>query len=334
MQSPFGRRALIARPLMVLGLIVVTALSGCTLFKKKNPSLAFQERPVELLYSTGARNLDRRQWKDAITYFHEVERQHPYSEWARRSMLMTAYAHYEMNDYPSAIADANQFIVLYPGNTATPYAFYLRAQCYFEQIVDVGRDQAATGQAQAALSEIIRRYPRSPYALDAKLKLDMVRDQLAGKEMTIGRFYMENADPIAASGRFQTVIDRYQTTTHAPEALYRLVAVDLTMGLLDDAKRNAAVLGFNYPGSYWYSQAYDLMTSKGLRPSLTPGVTSLPHIPFTKRPPSPDIAPPPLEELAEQDKAGPQAPATPVSAKTKSAPKPKPRGLVHGVLGL
>jgi outer membrane protein assembly factor BamD len=317
---------------VVLGLVAVTALSGCTLFKKKSPTVAFQERPVELLYSVGARNLDRRQWKDAITYFHEVQRQHPYSEWARRSMLMTAYAHYEMNDYPSAIADANQFIVLYPGNTATPYAFYLRAQCYFEQIVDVGRDQAATGQAQAALSEILKRYPNSPYALDAKLKLDMVRDQLAGKEMTIGRFYMQNADPIAAGMRFQTVVDRYQTTTHTPEALYRLVAVDLTMGLLDDAKRNAAILGFNYPGSYWYGQAYELMTSKGMRPSTAPGVQSLPRLPFTKKPPSPDIAPPPLEELAEQDKAGPQAPAALPTDKPK--PKPKPRGLIHGVLGL
>ncbi len=326
MQLRIGRPALIA-----FSLVAIMLATGCTLFKKKNPTVAFQERPVELLYSTGARNLDRRQWRDAITYFHEVQRQHPYSEWARRSMLMTAYAHYEMNDYAAAIADANQFIVLYPGNVATPYAFYLRAQCYFEQIVDVGRDQAATGQAQAALSEILRRYPKSPYALDARLKLDMVRDQLAGKEMTIGRFYQQNADPIAAAGRFQTVIDRYQTTTHTAEALYRLVVADLTMGLLDDAKRNAAVLGFNYPGSYWYSQTYELMTSKGMRPSTAPGVTSLPRLPFTKRPISPDIAPPPLEELAEQDAAGPQAPA---ALPTKAPPKPKPRGFIHGVLGL
>jgi len=323
------------RPALVaISLVAVALTSGCALFKKKNPTVAFQERPVELLYSTGAKNLDRRQWKDAITYFHEVQRQHPYSEWARRSMLMTAYAHYEMNDYPAAIADANQFIVLYPGNTATPYAFYLRAQCYFEQIVDVGRDQAATGQAQAALSEIIRRYPKSPYALDAKLKLDMVRDQLAGKEMTIGRFYMENADPIAASMRFQTVVDRYQTTTHTAEALYRLVAVDLTMGLLEDAKRNAAVLGFNYPGSYWYSQAYDLMTSKGMRPSTAPGIQSLPRLPFTKRPVSPDIAPPPLEELAAQDKAGPETPAALAAVTAKPKPKPRPHDFIHGVLGL
>jgi outer membrane protein assembly factor BamD len=341
--SKTGRRAVIA-----LILIAAVAASGCSLFKKKAPTVAFQERPVELLYSVGAHNLDQHQWKEAINYFHEVERQHPYSEWARRSMLMTAYAHYEMNDYASAIQDANQFIALYPGNTATPYAFYIRAVCYFEQIVDVGRDQSATGQAQIALNEILRRYPQSPYALDAKLKYELTRDQLAGKEMTIGRFYLRNGNPVAAVGRFQNVVNNFQTTTHAPEALYRLVEADLTMGMLEEAKRNAAVLGFNYPGDYWYGQAYKLMTSKGMRPSLTPGVTSLPRLPFTKKAVSPDIAPPPVEELAAQEAAGPTAtvadnnmtapdvltgkPAP--GAKTKAPPKPKQHGFVHGVLGL
>jgi outer membrane protein assembly factor BamD len=340
--SKTGRRAAIA-----LTLIGAVALSGCSLFKKKQPTVAFEERPVELLYSVGAKNLDQHQWKDAINYFHEVERQHPYSEWARRSMLMTAYAHYEMNDYAQAISDANQFIILYPGNAATPYAFYIRAVCYFEQIVDVGRDQSATGQAQIALNELMRRYPASPYALDAKLKYELTRDQLAGKEMTIGRFYLRNGDPIAAVGRFQTVVNDYQTTTHTPEALYRLVEADLTMGMLGEAKRNAAVLGFNYPGDYWYAQAYKLMTSKGMRPSLTPGVTSLPRLPFTKKVESPDIAPPPVEELAERDAAGPKAvvadatiaPPDSLTGKTvgpkaKAPVKPKQHGFVHGVLGL
>jgi outer membrane protein assembly factor BamD len=328
--SKSGRRAVIA-----LSLIGLVSLGGCALFKKKTPTVAFQERPVDLLYSVGAKDLDHHEWKDAINYFHEVERQHPYSEWARRSMLMTAYAHYEMNDYAQAIADADQFIVLYPGNVATPYAYYLRAVCYFEQIVDVGRDQAATGQAQVALGDILKRYPQSAYAEDAKLKLDMVQDQLAGKEMTIGRFYLRNDDPIAAIGRFQTVIAKFQTTSHVPEALYRLVEADLTMGLLEEAKRNAAVLGFNYPGSYWYQQAYDLMTSKGLRPALTPGA-NLPHLPFTPRPPRADIAPPPVEELAERDQtaaAPAAAPALDAPAKAQAKPK-KPKDFVHGVLGL
>ena len=341
MLSKIGARAVIA-----LSLVGLVSLGGCALFKKKQPTVAFEERPVELLYSVGAKDLDKGQWKDAINYFHEVERQHPYSEWARRSILMGAYAHYEMNDYPQAISDANRFIILYPGNVATPYAYYLRAACYFEQIVDVGRDQAATGQTQLALTEILKRYPQSPYALDAKLKLDMVHDQLAGKEMTIGRYYLRNGDPIAAIGRFQTVVNTYQTTTHAPEALYRLVESDLTMGMLEEAKRNAAVLGYNYPGDYWYQRAYDLMTSKGLRPSLTPGQTSLPRLPFTHAAVNPDIAPPPVEELAQEETApAHSAPSVPTAADkvttptaagatTKAPAKPKPKGLVHGILGL
>ncbi|MDE2356611.1 MAG: outer membrane protein assembly factor BamD [Alphaproteobacteria bacterium] len=331
---PTTRLSRLASSLPVaLGLASLLALGGCSLFKKKSPTVAFQERPVELLYSTGAHNLDMRQWKDAINYFHEVERQHPYSEWARRSMLMTAYADYEMDNYPEAINDANQFIALYPGNAATPYAFYLRAVCYFEQIVDVNRDQASALQAEVALRDVLRLYPQSAYSEDARLKLDMVEDQLAGKEMTIGRYYLRNNDAIAALGRFQTVIDKYQTTTHAPEALYRLVEADLTLGLLDDARRNASVLGYNYPGSYWYKQAYMLMTSRGMRPSLTPGTTTLPRLPFTKRQVSADIAPPPVEELASSEGTQPAAamPA-PVAKPTKA--KPKKRDFLHGILGL
>ena len=187
-----------ARGAVALALIAVVAVSGCSAFKKKKPTLAYQERPVELLFNVGANYLDHHQWNDAVNYFREVERQHPYSEWSRRAILMTAYAHYEANNYSEAIADSDRFITLYPGNVATPYAYYLKAICYFEQIVDVGRDQAATEQAQKAMGDVIKRYPHTEYAVDAHLKLDMVRDQLAGKEMTIGRFYLRNGDPIAA----------------------------------------------------------------------------------------------------------------------------------------
>jgi outer membrane protein assembly factor BamD len=333
------------RGALSLVLIAAIAVSGCSMLKRKKPTLAYQERPVELLYSTGAENLDRRQWNDAVNYFREVERQHPYSEWARRAILMTAYAHYEANNYAEALSDANRFIALYPGNAATPYAFYLRSICYFEQIVDVGRDQAATEQARNALSEVIKRYPRTTYAVDAKLKYDMVEDQLAGKEMTIGRWYLRNGDPIAAINRFKTVVDKYQTTTHAPEALYRLVETYLTVGLVQEAKENAAVLGYNYPGDYWYREAYSMMTSRGLRPSLTPSATVLPHIPFTPRRVSPDIAPPPIEvadagaaPVAGDAPAAPTPPVPAVSAvatKTDAKPKPvKKTGFLHGVLGL
>ncbi len=245
------------------------ALSACAGAKKK-PRLAYEERPVELLYATGADRLDRRQWSPAVNYFQEVERQHPYSEWSRRSILMQAYAHYQGNDYNEAIGDADRFIQLYPGNPAAAYAHYIKAICYFEQIVDVNRDQAATAQALESLRDVVQRYPRTEYASDARLKIDMVNDQLAGKEMTIGRYYLRQGDTLAAINRFKTVVDRYQTTSHTPEALHRLVEGYTTLGLLDEAKRNGAVLGHNYPGDPWYSDSHRLLTSKGLRPAVEP----------------------------------------------------------------
>lgn len=273
------------RPVLALGAVSMAALSIAGCAGKKKPTLVYEERPVELLYAAGADRLDRRQWNQAVAYFQEVERQHPYSEWSRRAILMQAFAHYEGNDYSEAIADADRFISLYPGNPTAAYAHYLKAVCYFEQIVDVGRDQAATGNALAGLREVIQRYPNSEYATDARLKLDMVNDQLAGKEMTIGRWYLRQSDTLAAIGRFRTVLDRYQTTSHAPEALYRLVEAYLTIGLLDEANRNAAILGYNYPGDYWYGQAYQLMTDKGLKPQVEPankGRRGLLRIPFVK----------------------------------------------------
>ena len=261
------------------------ALSACAGHKKNKPRLAYEERPVELLYSTGADRLDRRQWNQAVAYFQEVERQHPYSEWSRRSIMMQAYAHYESNDYSEAIADADRFIQLYPGNPQAAYAHYIKAICYFEQIVDVNRDQAATGQALDSLRDVVQRYPQTEYAHDARLKIDMVNDQLAGKEMTIGRYYLRQGDTLAATSRFKTVVDRYQTTSHTPEALYRLVEAYLTLGLLDEAKRNGAVLGYNYPGDVWYSDAYKLLTSKGLKPAVEPksrGKRGLIKIPFRR----------------------------------------------------
>jgi outer membrane protein assembly factor BamD len=255
----------------VIGLCAVSALvlSACA-GRAKKPDLAYQERPVELLYATGASEMDKRNWGDALRYFDEVERQHPYSEWSRRSILMEAFAHYEANQYDDAIAAADRFISLYPGNPSAVYAYYLKAVCYFEEISDVGRDQAATEQAQVALREVVKRYPASEYAVDSKLKIDLVQDQLAGKEMAIGRWYLRQGNPLAAIGRFKTVIDRFQTTSHTPEALYRLVEANLTLGLKDEASKDGSVLGFNFPGDHWYQEAYNLLTSKGLKPQTVP----------------------------------------------------------------
>lgn len=261
------RRSWIAPALV--GLTATLVLSGCA-GQAQKPRLVYEERPVELLFATGAARLDARQWNQAVDYFAEVERQHPYSEWSRRAILMTAYANYQSGRYAEAIGDADRFLSLYPGNPSAAYAHYLKAICYFDQIVDVGRDQASTGQALAALRDVVQRFPKTEYAADARLKIDMVNDQLAGKEMAVGRYYLRQGDTLAAIGRFQTVIQRYQTTTHTPEALYRLVEANLTLGLAGEARRNGAVLGFNYPGDYWYREAYALLTSKDLRPAVTP----------------------------------------------------------------
>ena len=254
---------------LALAMAAGLTVSGCAGDKDK-ARLAYVERPVELLFSTGAKRLDQRRWSEAIQYFDEVERQHPYSEWSRRAILMTMYARYESNDYPEAIAAAERFIQLYPGNPQVAYAYYMKAVSYYEQITDVARDQAATAQAQAALREVIQRFPTSEYASDARLKLDTANDQLAGKEMNIGRWYLRQNQPLAAIGRFQAVINRYQTTTHTAEALYRLVEANLMLGLADEAKRNGAVLGHNYAGDPWYTDAYALLTDRGLRPATEP----------------------------------------------------------------
>jgi outer membrane protein assembly factor BamD len=335
------------RALALVALAGAVALGGCSIFKpKKHPTLAYEERPVELLYNAGAERLDRHQWGESVDYFREVERQHPYSEWARRSILMTAYAHYMANDYAEAISDADQFISLYPGNISTPYAYYLKSICYFEQIVDVGRDQASTAEAGEALREVVKRYPQTEYAADARLKLDMVQDQLAGKEMTIGRYYLRAGDPMGAIGRFKTVVDKYQTTSHVPEALYRLVEAYLTVGLVGEAQKNAAVLGFNYPGDPWYQAAYQLMMSKGYAPAVAPNPEGRHgiHLPFFGHPDKNTTLPPPglpapgqpTDASGTQTQAAlsPNAAEPPAGAPLPPPPPPKKTGILHGLLGL
>jgi outer membrane protein assembly factor BamD len=255
--------------LLLAGLTLAAALTGCA-SKKPRAQLVYEERPVELLYNTGMKRLDEKSWGEANNYFEEVERQHPYSEWSRRAIVMEIYANYMDDKYIESSAAADHFITLYPGSPLTPYAYYMKANNAFEQIVDIGRDQEMTSQAQNLLNDVIKRYPQGEYAKDARLKLDMVHDQLAGKEMAIGRYYLNDQQPLAAIGRFRNVITTYQTTSHASEALYRLVEANLMLGLVDEAQRNAAVLGYNYPGDRWYAQAYKLMAQKGAAPEVKP----------------------------------------------------------------
>jgi outer membrane protein assembly factor BamD len=216
-------------------------------------------RDAESLYSAAKERLDRGDTRVAAALFDEVERQHPYSPWARRAQLMGAFTYYLRKDYTKAIESAQRFLAIHPGNRDAPYAYYLVALSYYEQISDVDRDQRVTQQALTALNEVQRRYPNTPYASDARLKVDLVNDHLAGKEMEIGRFYQRTGQWLASQIRFQNVVESYQTTSHAPEALYRLTESSLALGVQSEALKYSAVLGANYPGSEWYQRAYQLM---------------------------------------------------------------------------
>jgi outer membrane protein assembly factor BamD len=244
-------------PLPALGAVVLlTALTACGGADKNK---AYIEKPVDDLYNNAMDDLTAERYSRAAKTFGEVESQHPYSVWATKSQLMAIFASYEDGKYDEAILAADRFIQLHPGSPDIAYAYYVKAISYYIQIVDVGRDQKTTQLAVKALEDVVRRFPDSKYARDAKLKLDFTYDHLAGKEMEIGRFYLSKKDYLAAMNRFRRVIDNYQTTTHVPEALERLVECDLALGLTKEAQGNAAVLGYNYPGSHWYEDAYALV---------------------------------------------------------------------------
>ncbi|MGB5075895.1 MAG: outer membrane protein assembly factor BamD [Sphingorhabdus sp.] len=256
-----NRKILVAAALLAS----TSLLSGCAALglggggAKPGSNTRYVARDVNTLYNAAKEKMDNKQYQIAAALFDEVERQHPYSPWARRAQLMSAFNYYMAQKYNESIQSSRRFLSIHPGNKDAPYAYYLIALSYYEQISDVTRDQKISEQALSALGEVQRRYPNSRYASDATLKMDLVRDHLAGKEMEIGRFYERRALWLAASLRFREVVDKYDTTTHAPEALFRLTESYLAMGVPDEAKKSAAVLGANYPGSIWYQRAYDLM---------------------------------------------------------------------------
>jgi len=224
------------------------------------------ELPVEELYNEAMDRLLGEDFHAATPGFAEVERQHPYSVWATRAQIMSAFVYYQSNLYDDAIAAAERFVELHPGHRDAAYAYYLIAMSYYEQISDVDRDQQTTARALQALEEVVRRFPGSTYARDARLKIDLARDHLAGKEMTVGRFYLRRGNPVAAIGRFRNVVELYQTTSHAPEALHRLTEAYLALGVPGEAQTAAAVLGHNYPGSRWYEHSYALLVDADLKP--------------------------------------------------------------------
>ena len=228
----------------------------------------YVERPVEELYNEALDLLIAKEYKASIDLFEEVDRQHPYSAWSSKAQIMAGYGYYLSNRYDEALISLERFIELHPAHENVDYAYYLKAICYYDQIVDVGRDQKNTVLALEALQAIIQRFPDGDYGRDAALKLDLTKDHLAGKEMYVGRFYLRQDEYLAAIGRFRQVLADYQTTTHVPESLYRLAEAFIALGIRDQAQQAIAVLGHNFPGSTWYEQAYHLFINDGVNPDI------------------------------------------------------------------
>ena len=286
------------------------------------------EQPVEQLYNDAMDKLMADDYDKAANLFDEVDRQHPYSVWATKGQLMSAFAHYRNSEYAEATVTLDHFIELHPAHENIDYAYYLRALCYYERITDVSRDQQMTERAKDALEELVNRFPDSKYAADAKPKLILVRDQLAGKEMEIGRYYQVRGHYLAAINRFRTVVTKYQTTTHVPEALHRLTELYTAMGVMDAAQEYAAVLGYNFPGSDWYADSYDLLVNEGhVKPETTAAIAPAPA-------PAAQPAAPGQPAATAQPAAAPGAPATgvgaafpelaPATTPTSGQPEPAP----------
>jgi outer membrane protein assembly factor BamD len=252
----------VARALSLGVVVLLPLLSGCG--SSDDTAKPVTVAPVEDLYNNGVDALNARRFTTAGDQFSAVEQNYPYSTWAVNAQLMSGYSLYLQNKYTDAIGTLDRFIQLHPAHRDVAYAYYLRALCYYEQIADIARDQRGTEQAMNALREVVTRFPDTSYARDAKLKIDLCFDHLAGKEMEIGRFYQKQNLYEAAIGRFQRVVDDFQTTNHVPEALARLTEVYLALGLQDQARKTAAVLGYNYPGSEWYTASYAQLVFDGV----------------------------------------------------------------------
>jgi outer membrane protein assembly factor BamD len=261
---------------LALAAAALMSLSACSWFDStKSDSgdaddTTYVERPVAQIYADAWKKIRDHDWSDAAKQFDEVGRQHPYSIWARRAMLMSAFCYYQANKYQDAINAADQYIELHPGSQEVAYAFYLKAMSLYEQIVDVGRDQTNTEQALTALQDVVQRFPNTEYARDALLKIDLTQDHLAGKEMEVGRYYLTRRDYIGAINRFKVVVERYQRTPQIAEALERLTEAYYALGVYPEAQTAAAVLGANYPGSVWYQDAYNLLAAHNMRPEANP----------------------------------------------------------------
>jgi len=262
-------RVLRSRTVGLLGaLLVATSLAACA--SDKDDILAPDE-PAEKIYNEGLTLMNKGDLEGAAKRFEDLDRTHPYSDWARKALLMDTYVYYEAGKYDEAIAAGKRYITLHPGSADAPYAHYLVASAYFDNIPDVTRDQRSTRQALDALDEVIRKYPNTEYAVSAKKKLEVARDQLAGKEMMVGRYYLENRNYTGAINRFKVVVTQYQTTRQVEEALFRLTEAYMALGIVNEAQTAAAVLGYNFPDSPWYKDAYKLVQAGGAVPQENKG---------------------------------------------------------------
>ena len=307
--------------------LLAASLAGCSKDEDYVP-----DRPADALYNEGLYLLNNKQdYKEAAKKFDAVDRENPYSDWARKALLMSAYAYYQAEDYESCVNSAKRYIALHPGSADAAYAQYLIGASYYDQIVDVSRDQSRADKAIDALQEVVRKYPNSEYAIQAKKKIDMARDQLAGKEMDIGRYYMKNRDFIGAINRFKVVVTQYQTTRHVEEALERLSEAYIALGITDEAQTAAAVLGHNFPESPWYKDAYNLVkNNNGQEPSenkqswisraFSPTPTALKPGAAAPAAPGP-MTPPPVSPAPMAPAPRAPAPGAPVSAMPPPADK-------------
>lgn len=262
------------RPAALLAILLLLAplLPGCQTLRSAlpwstskddddQPALHLEDEPPDLLYSNGVDALRKDSYSTAVKHFEAIQQNYPYSPWAMNAQLMEGYTEYRRNNYTEAVGQLDRFIQLHPTSKDVAYAYYLRSLCFYEQIADISRDQKGTQDALSALQEVVNRFPDSAYARDARLKIDLCRDHLAGKEMLIGRYYENQHLYAAAIGRFQHVVDEYQTTNHTPEALARLTEIYLKLGMVGEARRTASVLAYNYPGNSWYETSWNQLVS-------------------------------------------------------------------------
>ncbi len=272
MPLTFPTRGAMAAVLLSLGV----GLGGCdaldptNLFSEKYKPEVVADTQADKLYSDGLAKMEDRDYEGASKTFDQLDKQYSYSDWSRKALLMTAYSNYEGAKYDDAITASKRYLQRHPASKDAAYAQYLMAMSQYKQIPDATRDQERSERALVALTELVQKYPTSEYTSDARNRIQIARDQLAGREMEVGRYYLQQGQTLAAMNRFRRVVDTYQTTSHTPEALYRMVESGLTVGLIDEATRNGAVLGQNFPGSPWYQDAYSLLTARGFQPAQAP----------------------------------------------------------------